>query len=125
MKIKKIRLDKLKNKLQKNSFTYHPRNDSKNININLSLNNKIININNNQKIYAPKKPCNYKKRSIHLPSIPFCYPKKHKERLKSGVISPINSISPILYKKPSQENNKDSCQNTFFNSLKPFNDSFM
>ena len=125
VKIKKIKLDKLKNKLQKDSFTYHPRNDSKNININLSLNNKIININNNQKIYAPKKPCNYKKRSIQLPSIPFCYPKKTKEKFKSSIISPINSTSPILYKKPTEEITKDSCQNTFFNSLKPFNDSFM
>ena len=71
VKIKKIKLDKLKNKLKRDSFKYCPTDNNKSINISLSLNNKIININNNQRIYAPKKPPLSKKRSIELSSIPL------------------------------------------------------
>ena len=56
VKVKKIKLDKLKNKLKRDSFKYCPTDNNKRINISLSLNNKIINIKNNQRIYAPKKP---------------------------------------------------------------------
>ena len=126
VKIKKIKLDKLKIKLRKGSFNIHQRNNKdKNINISLSLNNKIININNNQKIYAPKKPSNSKKKSIELSSIPFCCPKSYKTRLQNSILSPVNSISPILYKRPSEENYNNSYQNIFFNSIKPFNESLM
>ena len=123
VKIKKIKLDKLKNKLRRNSFQLCPTENNKNININLSLNNKIININNTHKIYAPKKPPLSKKRTIELSSIPFCYPKSDKNEIKSGIISPINPISPIIYKKPSEENYKISNQTSLYHSIKPFNDS--
>ena len=123
VKIKKIKLDKLKNKLRRNSFQLYPTENNKNININLSLNNKIININNTNKIYAPKKAPLSKKRSIELSSIPFCYPKSEKDKIKSEIISPINPTSPIIYQKPPEENYKISNQTSLYQSIKPFNDS--
>ena len=115
VKIKKIKLDKLKNKLKRDSFKYCPTDNNKSINISLSLNNKIININNNQRIYAPKKPPLSKKRSIELSSIPlpFCYPNNVKDEQKTSVISPINPTSPIIYKK-SLEPNKSFSRRTSF-----------
>ena len=121
VKIKKIKLDKLKNKLRRGSFNYCQRNNNKNININLSLNNKIININNNQKIYEPKKPSTKKKKSIEISSIPFCYPNSNKNKPKVNITSPIKSITPILYKKPSDENNKNT-NRTSFHSVRSFNE---
>ena len=125
VKIKKIKLDKLKGKLKKNSFSFHNRNNSnnKNINISLSLNNKIININNTQKIYEPKKPSISKKRSIELSSIPFCPKKSGKIKFKYNIMTNINSTRPILYKKPYEGNNNNMYQTTFNKNINNLNES--
>ena len=122
VKIKKIKLDKLKNKLKRDSFKYCPTDNNKSINISLSLNNKIINI-NNHKIYAPKKPPLSKKRSIELSSIPFCYPNPIKNIPKHSVISPINPTSPIIYKKSHEQNKSFGKQISINNSIKTFNET--
>ena len=125
VKIKKIKLDKLKNKLKRDSFKYCPTDNNKSINISLSLNNKIININNNQRIYAPKKPPLSKKRSIELSSIPlpFCYPNNVKNEQKTSVISPINPTSPIIYKKSLEPNKSFSRRTSIYQSIRPFNET--
>jgi len=125
VKIKKIKLDKLKNKLKRDSFKYCPTDNNKSINISLSLNNKIININNNQRIYAPKKPPLSKKRSIELSSIPlpFCYPNNVKNKQKTSVISPINPTSPIIYKKSLEPNKSFSRRTSIYQSIRPFNET--
>ena len=124
VKIKKIKLDKLKNKLRRDSFNYSPADNNKNINISLSLNNKIININNNQKIYAPKKPPLSKKRKIDLLSIPFCCPKPYNNKFKQNTISPTNTTSSILYKKPLETFNfKNNDETSMISTIKPLNDS--
>ena len=124
VKIKKIKLDKLKNKLKRDSFKYCPTDNNKSINISLSLNNKIININNNHRIYAPKKPTLSKKRGIELSSIPlpFCYPNPE---IKTNVISPINPTSPIIYKKSLEPHKSFSKRISIYNnnSIKPFNEA--
>ena len=125
MKIKRIKLDKLKGKLKKDSFSFHQRNNNnnKNINISLSLNNKIININNTQKIYAPKKPSKSKKRSIQLSGIPFCPKKTDKNKFKYNIMRNINTTRPILYKKPYEENFKNIYQTTFSKNMINLNES--
>ena len=127
VKIKKIKLDKLKNKLKRDSFKYCPTDNNKSINISLSLNNKIININNNHRIYAPKKPTLSKKRSIELSSIPlpFYYPNPEKNQLenKTSIISPINPASPIIYKKSLEPNKSFSKRISIFNSIRRFNET--
>ena len=123
VKIKKIKLDKLKNKLKRDSFKYCPTDNNKSINISFSLNNKIININNNQKIYAPKKPPLFKKKNIELSSIPFCYPNQDKNKSKTSVISPINPTSPIIYKKSLEQNKPFGKQISIYHSIKPFNET--
>ena len=70
VKVKKIKLDKLKNKLKINNLNSYK---ADNININLNLNNRIININNNQKIYAPKKAPIPKLQSLDISNIPLNY----------------------------------------------------
>ena len=107
VRIKKIKLDKLKNK--RNSLNYIRGN---NININLNLNNKIINIHNNQKIYAPKRAKIVKKASIDASTNPIHF-------LPNSPIykNSINLISPRLYSKNEYDNN------TFINNIKPFDEN--
>ena len=115
VKIKKIKLDKLKNKLKKESFNFCQRNSNKNININLSLNNKIINI-NNKRIYEPKK-VSFKRNNIYkLSSIPI-YHKNYKNDNCNSFF-----LSPNLYQKQTEEN-KAKISRLSLNSISPFNDS--
>ena len=102
VKIKKIKLDKLKNKLKGNNLHLY---NGDNININLSLNNKIININNSQKIYAPKKGILANRSSIKNISL-------------SSSLNPyvkISSLSQNFYSKSPQKNNSE-----IFENIKPF-----
>ena len=104
--IKKIKLDKLKNKMQKkNSNNFK----GENININLNLNNKIINIHNSQKIYIPKKVSITKRPSFEMMSIPIFY--SHSPDFKN------NSICPSLYSK-----NEEFSNSTYISNIKPFNE---
>ena len=104
MKIKKIKLDKLKNKLKKNTLNYY-KGDK--ININLNLNNKIINIHNNQKIYMPKKVSITKRSSVEMMSIPLFY--SHSPDYKN------NSLTPSIYSKSEEINNLP-----YITNIKPF-----
>ena len=106
VKIKKIKLDKLRNKMQsKNSNSFK----GENININLNLNNKIININNTQKIYIPKKVSITKRPSFEMMSIPIFY--SHSPDFKN------NSLGPSIYSK-----NEEFSNSTYINNIKPFNE---
>ena len=106
VKVKKIRLDKLKDRIQRNKLIY---NKGDNININLNLNNKIINIHNSQKIYMPKKASITKKQSYEMMSIPIFYS-------KSSAIKN-NSFTPSIYSK-----NEETCNSSYMNNIKPFNE---
>ena len=105
VKVKKIKLDKLRNKIQKNKLNY---NGDNNININLNLNNKIINIHNSQKIYMPKKASITKRPSLEVMSIPLYY--SHSPDNKN------NSLPPSIYTK------NEVINSTFINNIKPFNE---
>ena len=108
MKIKKIKLDKLKDKLKKNTLNYY-KGDK--ININLNLNNKIINIHNNQKIYMPKKASISKRASLEMMSFPlFC---SHSPDYKTNT----NSLTPSIYSKKEDINNIP-----YITNIKPFNE---
>ena len=109
VKIKKIKLDKLKNKLKKNSLNYY-KGDS--ISINLNLNNRIINIHNSHKIYAPKRVSITKRPSADMIKVPFYL--SHSPNDKSNSINSKNRI----YQKSEESNNTT----TYANNIKPFNE---
>ena len=109
VKIKKIKLDKLKNKLKKNTLNYYK---GDNININLNLSNKIINIHNSHRIYAPKRVSITKRPSAdNMLRVPFYL--SHSPDFKSNSINSKNRI----YSK-----NEDSNDTTYANNIKPFNE---
>ena len=108
MKIKKIKLDKLKNKLKKNSLNYYK---GDNININLNLSNRIINIHNSHRIYAPKRVSITKRPSADMLKVPFYLSHSPNYKCKS-----INSKNRIYQK------NEESNDTTYVNKVKPFNE---
>ena len=103
VKIKKIKLDKLKNKLKRNNLHLY---NGDNININLNVNNKTININNSQRIYAPKKGI-IAKRSIENMSLNSSLTPYYK----------INSPAHYLYSKNTNNSNSE-----YYKSIKPFSE---
>ena len=115
VKIKKIKLDKLRNKIQKNKLQKNYYNGD-NININLNLNNKIININNSQKIYMPKRISITKKPSIEMMSIPISY--SHSPDYNYKINYKTNTLTPYIYSK-KEHINKSAYMN---NNIDPYND---
>ena len=110
VRIKKIKLDKLKNKLQKNKLNYY---NGDKININLNLNNRIINIHNSQRIYMPKRISITKRPSLEMMSIPIYYSHSPDYNIKN------NYLMPYIYSKNENFNHSTYINN---NNIKPFND---
>ena len=104
VKIKKIKLDKLK----KNSLNY---NKGDNININLNLNNRIINIHNSHRIYAPKRVSIKKKPSADMVKIPLYL--SHSPNYKNYSTNSKNRI----YQKSEKSNDTP-----YVNNIKPFDE---
>ena len=74
--------------------------------------------------WEQEKPPLSKKRKIDLLSIPFCCPKPYNNKFKQNTISPINTTSSILYKKPIEAFNiKNNDETSMISTIKPLNDS--
>ena len=123
VKIKRIKLDKLKNKLKRNSSVFcqtdnninNRDNNDLNNRINISLNKKMLKPNNSIKIYAPKKPSFSKKKNIQLSSISFCGSNFNKMNNETNI------INSIFDNKAKEENNFDKMKSILYNSIKSFN----
>ena len=107
VKIKKIKLDKLKNKLKKSNLNYYK---GDNLNTNLNLSNRIINI-NSHRVYAPKKVSITKRPSADVIKVPFYL--SHSPDYKSNSFKSKNSI----FQKIEESNDI-----TYVNNIKPFHE---
>ena len=113
VKIKKIKLDKLRSKMQQKTIYYNSNNidDNKiNSNNNLTLNNKKINMNSSPKIYMPKRVSISKRPSIDVHSIPIY--NSHSPDFRNKLVLP-----------PTFARNEELVTSTYItNNIKPFNE---